>query len=397
MKTQIVIWKNLILFIPLFLLLNCSCEKEFSSQWIYGSPENINDGIEVSTLEEVHLDANLIAQAIGRIKNGKYGEVHSMLIYKDEKLVLEEYFPGHRYKWDAPNHHGEWIFWDKSTLHGVKSASKSITSLCIGIAIEHGFIESAHQSIFDFLPDHQHLKKDGKGNISIEHLLTMTSGLEWDEWSAPLSSGDNDCVGIWYQEKDPVTFILERSLINEPGSSFTYSGGNMIVLGEIIRNASNLDIEEFSQEYLFKPLAIDSSFWAIRFNNGVIEAGGSLEITPRDMIKIGATCLANGEWNGKQMISTQWIEKIATEFQDNQGINIPGVASGKQGYSYSWWTKDYNHNGDNYNMFDAGGWGGQNIMVIPDLKTVVVFTGGNYTSTAKPHEILDRFIIPAIQ
>ena len=118
-----------------------------------------------------------------------------------------------------------------------------------------------------------------KEKISIEHLLTMTSGLEWDEWGAPLSSASNDMVGIWYQDKDPITFILERPLINNPGTTFTYSGGNTVILGEIIRNASNMELDKFSEEYLFKPLEIDSTHWAVRYNNGVVEAGGSLEIT----------------------------------------------------------------------------------------------------------------------
>lgn len=269
--------------------------------------------------------------------------------------------------------------------------------MCIGIALDLGFIESVHQSIFDYLPDHQHLNANGKGEITIEHLLTMTSGLEWDEWGAPLSSAANDMVGIWYQDKDPISYILERPLVNEPGSSFTYSGGNTTLLGEIIKNATNQDFESFSKEYLFRPLEVDSSHWSIRYENGVVEAAGSLELIPRDMIKVGVTCLNNGLWHEERIVSENWVNKSAAEYPGNHGINIPGVASGRQGYSYSWWTKEYTHAGRKSKMYDAGGWGGQNIMVLPDENMVVVFTGGNYTVKAHPHEILERFIIPAIQ
>lgn len=397
MKNKAKVLIKLIIFLPVILILNCNCEKEFIGNWSGNLPENINDGLDVGTLDQVYINQDLISKVIGRIHHGKYGEVHSMLIYKDNMLVLEEYFGGHRYQWDAPKHHGEWVEWDRSTLHGLKSVSKSITSICIGIAVDNGYIESVRQSIFDYLPDHQHLNKNRKGKISIEHLLTMTSGLEWDEWGASLSSAANDMVGIWYQDNDPISFILERPLVNEPGTSFTYSGGNTAILGEIIKNATNMELDKFSKEYLFQPLGIDSFNWAVRYDNGVIEASGSLELTPRDMVKLGATLLNNGLWHGERLVSEQWVQKSAREYPGNHGINIPGVASGQQGYSYSWWTKEYTHAGKKYNMYDAGGWGGQNIMVLPDVNMVVVFTGGNYTTKAKPHEILDDYIITAIK
>ncbi len=356
----------------------------------------MNDGFEVGSLEEVNIDSVLLKKAVDKINCGKYDEVHSMIIFKDGKLVFEEYFQGHRYKWDGANHHGEWISWDKSTLHGAKSVSKSITSICIGIAIDKGFIESVHQSVFDYLPDHQYLKASGKERITIEHLLTMTSGLKWDEWGASLSSETNDIVGIWFQDKDPITFILEKPLINNPGTTFTYSGGNTIILGEIIKNASNMELDKFSEEYLFKPLKIDSSNWGLRYNNGVIEAGGGLEITPRDMAKIGVMFLNNGTFNGKQIISKQWIEKSTTLYSNNTNIDIPGHASGSHGYSYSWWLKSYKKSGEEINMYHAVGWGGQEIIILPELNAVVVFTGGNYIPNVKVIEILEEYILPAI-
>ncbi len=196
-----------IIFVLSLILVGCKCDSTL--QYSYHQPEYINDGFKVGFLEEVNIDSVFLKKAVDKINCNKYGEVHSMIIFKDSKLVFEEYFRGHRYKWDGANHHGEWISWDKSTLHGVKSVSKSITSTCIGIAIDKGYIESVHQSIFDYLPDHQHLKNSDNEKISIEHLLTMTSGLEWVEWGAPLSSTSNDIVGIWFQDKDPITFILE--------------------------------------------------------------------------------------------------------------------------------------------------------------------------------------------
>jgi CubicO group peptidase (beta-lactamase class C family) len=358
--------------------------------------EKFNEQSELDSSERVNIDSILLKKATDEIRNGKYGEVHSMIIFKDNKLVFEEYFPGHQYKWDGPNHHGEWVSWDKSMRHGVKSVSKSIVSLCIGIAIDKGIIKSVDQSVFDYLPDHQHLKKEGKEKITIEHLLTMTSGLEWAEWNTSLSSEKNDIVGIWFQEKDPVTFILEKPLVKEPGTAFNYSGGNTILLGEIIRNATKMDLDQFSKEYLFKPMGIDSADWSLRYKNGVIEAGGGLEMTPGDMTKIGALCLNKGTFKGQPVISEKWMEKCNTPFSNNANIFIPGHFSGSHGYAYSWWLKSINRSGKVINMYHATGWGGQELIIIPELNAAVVFTGGNYVPLTTTFSILDKYILPAI-
>jgi CubicO group peptidase (beta-lactamase class C family) len=364
--------------------------------YFYQPLEGFNDEFEGDTSKKMNTDSALLQKAAAEIGLGKYGEVHSMILFRDNKIVFEEYFPGHQYKWDGSNHHGEWINWDKSTLHGVKSVSKSITSLCIGIAIDKGFIKSVDQSVFDYLPDHQPLKKGGKEKITIEHLLTMTAGLEWEEWKASLSSEKNDIVGIWFQDKDPLTFILEKPLVKEPGTAFNYSGGNTIVLGEIIRNATKMDLEQFANEYLFKPLGIDSSEWNLRFKNGVIEAGGGLEITPRDLTKIGALCLNKGTFNDRQIIPEKWIEKCNTQYPGNNNIFIPGHFSGGHGYAYSWWLKTLNKSGKEINMYHAVGWGGQELIIIPEFNAVVVFTGGNYIPLTTTFSILDKYILPAI-
>jgi CubicO group peptidase (beta-lactamase class C family) len=386
--------KKEILIISIFALSIISCNSDTSSQYTYQPPENINDGLNVGTLDEVNIDSALIIKAMNKIQQGKFEEVHSMLIYKDNKLVFEKYFKGHQFKWDASKHHGDLVAWNRNMLHNIMSATKSVTSVCVGIAIKKGFIKSVHQSIFDYLPEHQHLKVDGKEKITIEHLLTMTSGLEWKEWSAPYSSSDNPNIGIWYQDKDPITYILEKPQIDKPGSSFNYSSGNTIVLGEIIRNATKMTIDEFSYKYLFKPLGIDSSSWAVKYENGV--DANNLKITPRDMTKIGVTFLNNGIWNGEQIIPEQWLLKSTTSFPGNNKIEVPGEA-GENGYSYSWWVKPITSSGKTINMFYAMGWGGQYIMIIPKLSAVVVFTGGNYTRKPPAFKILNKYIIPAIE
>lgn len=388
--------KALILNICLVSLLMVSCEIfESSAQYTYCPPEEANDGIEVGTCHDVNIDGGLLSEAVNEILSGHYSEVHSMLVYKDGLLVLEEYFQGHEYQWDAPSHHGALVEFDMYKPHELMSASKSVTSACVGIAIDKGYIESIHQSIFDYLPDHQNLKKDGKEQITIEHLVSMTSGLEWREWSAPYSSPDNPCLGIWLQEKDPITYILEKPLLAQPGSSFNYSTGHMQLLGEIIKNASGYDLDEFSERFLFEPLGIDTSAWSVQFPNGVID-GNSLLLKPRGMLKFGITFLNQGSWHGESIVSEEWVKKCTSSYGGNTGIKVPGEPSGKLGYSYTWWTKSYSIWGRKINMYTASGWGGQHMMVLPEVNTVLVFTGGNYLTKRPPFKILEKYIIPAI-
>jgi CubicO group peptidase (beta-lactamase class C family) len=388
---------NALLFIFFLTLINVSCQSRTSGQYTLHQPENTGDGLQVDTLEEASLKSNRLEKAVNEIKRERYKEVHAMLILKDNKLVLEEYFEGHDYQWDAPRHHGPAVSWDMYRLHQIHSVTKSITSTCIGIAVYNGLIKNVHQSIFDYLPGYESFATGGKEKITIEHLLTMTSGLEWKEWSTPYSSIENPCIDIYFNCDDQIACILERPLITQPGSSFNYSGGNMILLGEILKNATGMDIDEFSRTYLFEPLGIDSSAWTVRYPSGIIESAGTLAITPRAMLKIGLLFLNNGRWNGNTIISEQWVEKSAEIYGNDRDINIPEEPSGRNGYGYSWWIKDYNMRGRKIHMFSAGGWGGQHIMVLPEINMVVVFTGANYTTRRPPFKILEKYILPAVE
>lgn len=377
-------------------IFQISCNKDFSDHWPYHPPEDINDGLTIGTLEEVNIDTQMILKAVGRIHQGKYKEVHAMLIYKDDRLVFEEYYKGHKYLWNGPDYHGEMVKWDIDSMHCIMSVTKSITSACIGIAINQDYIDHVQESIFNYLPNYQHLNTGGKDKITIEHLLTMTSGLKWNEWSAAHGSSANDIDRIYLEcSNDPVTCILEKPLISEPGEKFTYNGGGMIILGEIIKNATDMNIKDFSMKFLFQPLGIDSALW-YQFDNGAYGSDGSLYLTPRDMMKFGVLYLKGGVWNTEQLIPAFWVKKSQVPYKNNTGINIPADDSGKNGYAYSWWTNEISNSGRKAKLYQAGGWGGQEIIVFPDDDMVVVFTGGNYAVKKSIYEILERFILPSI-
>lgn len=377
----------------LVIVILAGCKNYRDVPYTYQGPKDLNDGITVGSLAEINIDPALVVQAVKKIKAGVHGQIHSFLVYKSGKLIVEEYFPGNVYKWEAKAHHGEWVSWSNRRLHSVMSVTKSITSASIGVALDKGFIRSVDQSIFDYLPDHQHLKTEEKSKITIEHLLTMTPGLEWQEWGAPYSSAENPMVGIWYSDKDPVSYILEGTLEHQPGTNFSYYGGNHILLGEILKNATNMTICDLSKEHLFKPMGIDSVHWAVKFDNGVIETAGGLKMKPRDMLKFGIMFLNDGAWNKKRVLSKNWVDRSSKAYHDNTFIKVPGEDSGRVGYAYSWWTKTVMIDNEEVILYWASGWGGQKIVVIPSIETVVVFTGGNYLSGVKQFGIIEDFML----
>jgi len=387
---------TLILFISFITFLQFSCTNNLADLALYNPPVNIEDGIQVGTLEVTHLDSQLILKAASKIERGKYGEVHSMLIFKDNKLVFEEYYEGHLFQWDGANYYGEELHWDKYMPHSMMSCTKSFVSAAIGIAVEKGFIKSVKESIFNYLPDHQHFKTNNREYITIEHLLTMSSGLAWDEWSALHGSSANDIDMLYFDCQDPVSCVLDRPWWAVPGEKFTYNGGGMVILGEILKNATNMNIDDFSMKYLFEPLGVESTFWQ-QYENGSYDAAGSLKLTSRDMLKFGVCYLNDGIWNGNKIISEEWVENSSTIYNNNVDINIPGEDSGKNGYAYSWWTSEFLHLGKELNMYRAGGWGGQEIMVFPELDMVLVFTGGNYSSKSKLYHLIEKYILPATE
>jgi CubicO group peptidase (beta-lactamase class C family) len=385
-----------LLYITMLVFMQISCSQDFTDHYPYNPPEFLNDGLETGTMKEAAIDTQMILKAVGRIQNGKYGEVHSMLIYKNDKLVFEEYYKGHTYQWDAPGHYGDYVTWNRDMQHCIQSDTKSFTSLCIGIAIEKGFIKNVNQSIFDYLPGYESYKIDGKEKITIEHLLTMTSGLQWEEWKISLGSIENDQIAMWFYKDGPINYVLRKPLVAEPGTHFNYSGGDIQLLAEILHNATGMKLDEFSAKYIFEPMGITTYDWWLIFPSGEIQAAGGLKLTPRDMVKIGAMMLNKGIWHGTRIVSENWVAKCMTPYPGNKNINIPGEDMGKVGYAYTWWTKNFTYNNNNISMYFAVGWGGQKIIALPGLDMVIVFTGANYNSKVYDFEIIDRFILPAV-
>lgn len=388
--------KLALIFIIFVLGFTFSCSKnptsgddEPGNGYVYVQPPATGDGWQTASLNDVRMNKNKIIDLINSIQNQVYQEVHSVVIVKNGKLVFEEYFPGHDFGYHGENYHGRYINFDRNNRHNTHSATKSITSALVGIAIDKGFIQGVNDSIFSYLINYTSLKNEQKNKITIEHLLTMTSGLQWNEWDVSVSESNHDIVRF-NSSSDPIHYLLSKPIVTTPGTSFYYNGGAIDLLGEIIRFASEWNVKEFSHKYLFEPLGIINYHWQTLYPSGITCCHGDIYITPRDLAKFGYLFLNNGVWNGTQIISEEWVEKSTKTYIN---LNLSWADS----YGYLWWLKKYYANNKVYESFFAEGWGGQKIAIFPGLKMVVIFTGANYVSDPPCDEILTRFILPAVE
>ena len=354
-----------ILFIQALVICSLSCSDNITTNddivYVYTVPTQTDDGWETASLTDVGMDETPIAQFMNEALNNLEHKIHGILIVKSGRLVFEEYFPGYAF------YHGPLTEFDRETKHNLASVTKSFTSALIGLAIDNGFIQNVNQKMFSFFPEYIDLNNDEKDKITLEHLLTMTSGLEWDESTFSYSDPRNDVFQLFHQN-DPIRFILNKPMVTEPGTQFLYSSGSANVLGEIIRKTTGLRADDFAREYLFSPLGITDYKWVILPNN-VLFTSGDLKLRPRDMAKLGDLYLHDGVWKGQQIISEWWVEKSTRSF-----INAdPGWE-----YGYKWWLYTYEINSQQIESYSARGWGGQNIIVFPSLDMVVVTTAGYY-------------------
>jgi CubicO group peptidase (beta-lactamase class C family) len=333
-------------------------------KYIYNKPTQTSDSFECSTLEDVGMDTTKIFSLI----NKEIPNIHNLLILKDNKLVLEEYF--YNYTSDKP--------------HRVHSVTKSITSALTGIAIDRNSIHDIDQPVWKYFTTWDKSEWiSQRYDIQIKHLLSMTAGLEWKGLTLNESNDDIDM----YKTNDQFGFLLNKNQKFTPGTNFSYNNGLSLMLGHIIEKASGMSIDSFSRKFLFKDLAITNYSWDID-DNGITRMDGGLKMRPRDMLKFGQLYLNNGICNGKQLISKNWI--ISSTSQK--------ISLNDRGYAYHWWTKNYSVNGFLLKTYFALGHGEQAIIIIPDSRLVFVMTAGNYMQVEqRPFEIIAQYILPSLK
>jgi len=257
------------------LLFSCSKKVHYT----YQVPEKTDDGWATAALDEVDVDSEKINDLIRGILKRKFKNIDSVLLVKNGKLILEEYF-------------GKY---GPGTLHELHSVSKSITSILTGIAIDKRMIPSVDTKVYSFFPEHKGTHwVDEKYDISLRHVLMMSAGIDWDEYTRPLNDPHNDIVALLFHSDNWIKYVLNKKVVEPPGLRWKYSGGLNILLGGIIKNTSGLHADKFAEKYLFGPLGIVNYAWH-RHPDGTINTQGGLGLTPRDMAKIGYLLLNGGQ------------------------------------------------------------------------------------------------------
>lgn len=326
------------------------------------------DGWMNSTLKEQGLNEKLLDEMMDEIQTHAI-RIDSISIVRNGYMVFDKY----------PR-----TLYDADREHIIHSCTKSFTSALVGIAIAEGYIPGVDSKLVDLLPNRTMDNLDTwKESVTLEHLLTMTSGFEWDEWTEPYSSSENSHYQM-YTSGNPVQFYLDLPMAAEPGELWVYSSGASHLLGAIVAETTGVSLLEYAEQKLFTPLGISTAdvIWPID-NQGYYYGSGGVYMLPRDMAKFGYLYLNNGTWDGEQVVPSEWVQASAETI-----IHF----SEYEGYSYQWWT----YQSEDVDVYSAVGFQGQNIFVVPELDMVVVFT-----SSVPPYEpypqtaILFDYIIPA--
>lgn len=333
-----------------------------------GVPEGRDDGWPIASGHEDKLiDRGALCRMTDPFAASSDAKIHAVLVARGGKPVFERYFSGSD---QVPGYifgnRVEYVSFDADTLHDMKSASKSVASLAVGIAIDRGLIGSINQPIFSFFPELSDLRTPEKDRIQLVHALTMSMGLAWVE-ATPATGDFNNDEARMHMAWDPCRYVLGLPVTAPAGKEFFYNTGALRLVSAIIRKATGRPLDEFARTTLFEPLGITKVEW-IRIR-GDADAGGGLRLRPRDMAKIGQLVLASGRWNERQIVPRGWIE-TATAAKIK--------ATDDQSYGYLWWLGRSLFNGREVRWIGALGRGGQSIRIVPELDLVVVVTAGYY-------------------
>jgi Beta-lactamase class C and other penicillin binding proteins len=314
-----------------------------------------------------------------RIDDRTYPNIDGIIVEHCDEIIVEEYFNE----------------FDKNRRHDMRSSFKSVTSLLAGIAVDKKLI-TIDDKLIKYFPE---LKDSDKGNITIQDLLEMRSGLNCEEF---YDIGP-DCENAMWNTDDWIAYCLNIKLQGKPGLNWSYSSNDPMLMGEVISRASGMTIMEFAKQNLFKPLNIGDYKWTITPKGRGMTAG-SFYMKPTDMLKIAKLVFNNGNWYGKQIVSQEWIKKstnceIEIDFSFTRYSRMSNAKYSSAKYGFYWYRENLKYNEVNTEVLFASGNGGNYLMVLPEFNTKVVFTGSNYGNWRGklPFEILLKYIIPMIE
>lgn len=349
-----------------------ACAETPLEPYAYRAPEQAGDGWRTAAAESVGLDPGPLEAATNAVQSKTYPGVDSFLVVRNDSLVHEAYF--NDFSRDKP--------------HDLRSATKSITSALVGIAIDQRLLSGVDEPVLPHLGSESRFANfdPRKREITVEDLLTMTPGLACDDWNSSSPGNETNM----YKERDWVKFIFDLPMIADPGTRYGYCTGGVVALGAVVTEASGQRVDAYARQVLFSRLGISGESWQYT-PTGAVDTGGHIRLRPRDMAKLGLLFLRQGTWGSERIVSKEWVER-STSFRVR-------TISGEE-YGYLWWRRATSHRGAPLQTFYAIGNGGQQIIVAPSLDLVAVFTGSNYDTAATagyPQGIFDRFVLAAVR
>jgi len=327
------------------------------ARYSYQTPPELKDGWRTAAARTVGLDEAVLAKLVQQIADTDPLEpraplMHSLLVARHGRLVLEEYFAGER----------------RTGVHDTRSAGKTFASVIVGAV--------------NLSPDTK-----VKGDVTVGNLLTHTSGLACDD-NDDDSPGNEDVMQSQTQQPDWWLYILDQAQVYPPGTHYAYCSGGMNLVGYALHRATGEWIPELFDRTVARPLGFGRYYYNLMPTlDGYL--GGGVRLTPRDLLKLGVAYLNGGTWNGHRIVSADWVTRSTTQRLDS--------AVGRDGYA--WHIFPIKVGDRTYREYEANGNGGQFLIVVPELDLAVVFTAGNYRDGGVwwrwRQDIVGNVIIPA--
>ncbi|MGB1249132.1 MAG: serine hydrolase domain-containing protein [Candidatus Promineifilaceae bacterium] len=344
--------KNILTLLLLLLFTNACTTTTVEEPAPPYQSAGLESGVGSDSAENQGFDPDMLAQIPTYVEDG-YSHLFSVLVLRNGELVSE---------WYADDQNAD-------TPAVAFSVTKSFMSALIGIALEEGLIDSVQQTLGELIPLSLPVDGDPRtADITLKQLLTMTSGMY---------CSNDSCHGTSIPE------ATSRELELDPGTQFVYDTGASHLLSAVLEEATGMTAYEYAEQKLFTPLGFEGESWDTD-SDGVYFGGKGLNLRPRDMAKFGQLFLDEGQWDGVQLVSADYIRESTTDRLDNV------AADGE--YGYLWWPGEV----EGHTAYSAVGYGGQYITVVPDLELVVVITSNYWRQYPNNNAIIEELIVPAI-
>jgi CubicO group peptidase (beta-lactamase class C family) len=380
-------WMTRFLMLALALIALCAPAAAEETK-VCGAPAALADGWTITVQADLGLDPAKLCELDSFIAQWPQANIHAVVVVRKGKLAMERYFSGADERWGSSL---GTVQYAADVKHDLRSISKSVTSLLVGIARGEGKFPALESSAIDFFPRYASLKTADNGRITFADFLTMSSGLAWDE-SLPYSNPANSERRL-IDAADPLKYVFEQRLVARPGETYNYNGGGTTVLAAAVAKATGQRLDDYARDKLFSPLDITDFEWVkLPFAADAPPAAASgLRLRARDTAKLGQILLSDGVWKEKQVLPKGWAADSIKPRINGDGLYF---------YGYQWWLGRSFRNGAEVTWAAGVGYGGQRLYVVPALDLVVMVNAGHYGGPLQgviPLGIFTRVVLPAVK